>query len=265
MPYRVDIPHAPAHALDRLIDLGALDVDIIEGTAAAILPDTAPLADVLARLDLSVDDVRVSAARARDDGSIWTLGPRPVRVGRWQIVPAHARPGTDVLRLIDGPAFGTGLHATTALCLETLDDELSAWPPVRVLDVGTGSGILALAALRAGVPHATAIDIDADALQVTRENAVLNDVDARLHLVRGEPSSLDGQWPLVLANVLAAPLVAMAPALAACVARRGRLVLSGIRTSLAADVLQAYRHVGAHLVNERTRDGWTALTLRTPG
>jgi ribosomal protein L11 methyltransferase len=128
-----------------------------------------------------------------------------------------------------------------------------------VLDIGTGSGILALAALHWGVPRVVAIDIDGDAVRVAAENARVNALAARLHLVHGGPDVLSGSWPLVLANVLAAPLMDMAPALALRVGGSGRLVLSGIRASLAADVEQAYRRVGMRQVGARTRDGWSAL------
>ena len=150
------------------------------------------------------------------------------------------------------------------LCLEALGEELDAWRPASVLDVGTGSGVLALAALASGVPRALAVDIDANAVRVAAENARLNGMASRLALVHGGPEALAGRWPLVLANVLAAPLINMAPTLARRVAGHGRLVLSGIRSSLASDVERAYRDVGMRLVRAETRDGWSALTLYAP-
>jgi ribosomal protein L11 methyltransferase len=190
-----------------------------------------------------------------------------VQAGRLRIVPADwppeagmpPEPGT--LRMVDGPAFGTGLHPTTALCLDALDDELAAWRPERVLDVGTGSGILALAALYLGVPRVVGLDIDAAAVRVAAENARLNGLSSKFYIVHGGPEALGGSWPLVLANVLAAPLMEMSFTLARRVGRGGRLVLSGIRSSLAADVEQAYRHVGMRQVRAQSRDGWSALTL----
>ena len=175
--------------------------------------------------------------------------------GRALCPSCGGRPQAGALRMIDGHAFGTGLHATTALCLEALDDEVRAWSPASVLDVGTGSGVLALAVLRAGVPRVVAVDTDAGAVRVAVENARLNGLAARLTLVRGGPEALSGAWPLVLANVLAAPLIAMAPTLVKRVARSGRMVLSGIRASLARDVEQAYRHVGMRQIDAQTRGG----------
>jgi ribosomal protein L11 methyltransferase len=291
MPYRIDLRGAPDDALDRLVEMGALDVESIDdvGGIAAIMPDRVVPDSVAQTLGLRLEhalglglggelgagltlgtgdsgsgEMRVTPARGRDDGSVWVLSPRPVQAGRLRIVPADWpdwSSETGALRMIDGPAFGTGLHPTTALCLEALDDELTAWRPESVLDVGTGSGILALAALAAGVPRVVAIDIDGESIRVAAENARLNGLSSRLHLVHGGPEALSGAWPLVLANVLAAPLMELAFTLAPRVGRGGRIVLSGIRTSLAADVEQAYRRTGMRQVGARTRDGWTALTL----
>jgi ribosomal protein L11 methyltransferase len=268
MPYRIDLRGAPADALDRLVELGALDVEPIEGGIAALMPDGIIAASVATALGLDearhARDLRVTPARGRDNESVWLLSPRPVQAGRLRIVPADWPPDppeAGMLRMVDGPAFGTGLHPTTALCLEALDDELTAWRPQSVLDVGTGSGVLALAALCIGVPRVVALDIDAAAVRVAAENARLNGLASRLYLVHGGPEALSGSWPLVLANVLAAPLMEMSFTLARRVGRGGRLVLSGIRSSLAADVEQAYRRVGMKQVRTQARDGWTALTF----
>lgn len=201
MPYRVDLRNATDEALDRLVELGAIDSG--DGGIAALMPDSvAP--EHLARA-LGIDGIAVSPATVRDAGSVWILSPRPIRVGRIRIVPAHIEAEPDALRLIDADAFGTGLHPTTALCLEALDEAVSIVRPDAVLDVGTGSGVLALAALMLGVPRAVGIDIDDDALRVAAENARINAMSERLKLGRGGPETVSGTWPLVLANVLAAP------------------------------------------------------------
>jgi ribosomal protein L11 methyltransferase len=161
--------------------------------------------------------------------------------------------------LTDSNTFGTGHHPTTALCVETLEEILTSERVDCILDVGTGSGILALAALRLGVPQAVGVDIDAQALQVAAENAHLNNLADRLQLVLGDPSIVEGHWPLVVANVLAAPLVDMAPVLVRRVGKRGRLILSGIPSSLASEVRQAYQHLGIRQIGSKTRAGWTAL------
>ena len=260
MPYRIDLRDASDPMLDRLVELGALDVEASSGGLAALLPDS--VAPETAASALGVDRVAVSPAVGRDAGSVWILSPRPIRVGSLRIVPAHLEPEPGALRLIDAPAFGTGLHPTTALCLEALDEAVQIGIPGAVLDVGTGSGVLALSALVLGVPRAMAIDIDDEALRAAADNAALNGLAGRLQLTRGTPETTAGSWPLVLANVLTAPLIEMAPALSRRVGGQGTLVVSGIRASLEPEVARAYRNAGMRCVEVKSREDWVALVLR---
>jgi ribosomal protein L11 methyltransferase len=261
VPYRIDIAHAGDAVLNRLVELGALDVERSPGGGiAALLPDgIAP--EYVARA-LGVDDVCISPAVGRDAGSVWILSPRPTRIGSLRIVPAYAGAEPGVLRLIDSATFGTGLHPTTAMCFEAIEEALQLSTPSALLDVGTGSGVLALAALLMGVPRALGLDIDAEAVRVAAENARLNALDRRLRLVRGGPDAIAGTWPLVVANLLAAPLVELAPVLVRRVGHHGRLVLSGIPSSLEPDVDRAYRRLGMYHVRAQTRAGWSALVLQ---
>ena len=148
------------------------------------------------------------------------------------------------------------------MCLEAIQEALQHSTPGALLDVGTGSGVLALAALLMGVPRALGLDIDAEALRVAAENARLNGLDRRLQLTRGGPDAVAGAWPLVVANLLAAPLVELAPVLVRRVGHHGRLVLSGIASSVEKDVDRAYRRLGMHHVLARSRAGWSALVLQ---
>jgi ribosomal protein L11 methyltransferase len=262
VPYRILVPSGGrSQDLDQLVELGALDLELTEdGGFAVLMPDRvtpAQAADLL-----GVDDLTVAPAVPRDSGSVWMLSPRPLHIGRLRIVPdgPHAEPGG--LRLIDGAAFGTGFHPTTALCLQFLDEIVGDGSPDAVLDVGIGSGILALSALMLGVPHAVGIDLDEIALSVSARNADLNGLRDRLRLVRGGPEGLAGAWPLVLANVLAAPLMEMAPSLVRRVGRHGQLMLSGIPASLEGDVERIYRRLGMLRARVATRAGWVALLLR---
>ena len=211
---------------------------------------------------LGVASVSVAAVDARDDGSVWLLSPRSVRIGGVLIATPQATASPDALILTDSRAFGTGHHPTTALCIEALEEIVTVERPESVLDVGTGSGILALAALMMGVPQAVGLDIDADALKAAAENARLNHLADRLQLVPGGPDVVDGSWPLVVANVLAAPLIEMAPVLVRRLGRRGRLILSGIRWSLESEVRQAYQHLGIRHIRSSTRSGWTVITAQ---
>jgi ribosomal protein L11 methyltransferase len=261
VPYRIDLRTAGDDTLDRLVELGVLDVELMpNGDLAALLPDR--VTPEHAASTLGVDDLQISDAAGRDADSVWILNPRPVRIGRLHIVPADHETLTSALRLIDAPAFGTGLHPTTALCLEALDELVAIVRPHSVLDVGTGSGVLALAALTLGVPRALAIDTDDEALEVAAENARINGVADRLQLAQGGPEMVAGRWPLVLANVLAAPLIEMAPALVRCVGHHGQLVLSGIPSSVDQDVDRAYRHLGMRRGRATSRAGWVALQMQ---
>ena len=151
---------------------------------------------------------------------------------------------------------------TFFLYFPTLDDLLETTQPASMLDVGTGSGVLALAALLHGIPTAVGVDIDPGALDVAAENARLNALSERLQLLRGGPEVLDGRWPLVMANVLAAPLMDMAAMLVQRVGHGGELVLSGVHSAVASDVERAYRRLGMRHVRTESRGGWSMLLLR---
>jgi len=260
MPYRLELHGARHGAVERLIDLGALDVDAsTQGIVIGLMPD-----DVLpgqASCAAGVPDYLVSRAVPRDAGSVWILRPAPVEVGKLRIIPDHMDAEPGALRLIDAPAFGTGRHPTTVLCLEAITALAATAPPGRMLDVGTGSGILALAALVMGVAGVLALEVDDAAVRVAVANARLNGMTERLQIVRGGPEVVSGTWPLVIANVLAAPLIEMAPVLVRRLGHEGRLVLSGIPVSRADDVAGAYVRQGLHRVESRLRAGWVALVF----
>jgi ribosomal protein L11 methyltransferase len=257
----VDLDSAGDELVDRLIEAGAIDVDHSHtGAIAALMPDGVSPEQL--RTALGRDDISIAAAVGRDDGSIWVLRPRAIRVGGVDIVPADST-ASGALRLVDGPAFGTGLHPTTALCLEAIEELVRTHRPASLLDVGTGSGVLALAALAMSVSRAVGIDIDDRALEVAAANARLNGLDHRLELRRGGPAAVAGQWPIVVANVLAAPLIEMAPALVQRTGHHGHVLLSGIPVSLGEEVEMAYRRLGMRRVRVTSRAGWSAVLMRT--
>lgn len=249
MPYRIDLSCPPPHALDLLVEWGALDIEPVANGLAAILPDS--VSQYMLATQLGKAGLTVSAAVGRDDGSVWMLSPR-----------AAALP--NALQLIESDAFGTGHHPTTALCIEALEEIVNAEHPDSILDVGTGSGILALTALLMGVTRAVGLDIDANSLQAAAENARLNHLSDRIELILGTPDLAPGQWPLVVANILAAPLIEMAPILVQRLGRSGRLILSGIHESLESEVRHAYRRLGVRGIQSKTRAGWSVLTAQAP-
>ena len=190
----------------------------------------------------------------------WLDQFHPMQFGRrlW-VCPAGQRPAFDkdavFIDLDPGLAFGTGTHPTTALCLQWLDGH----PPdnQQVLDYGCGSGILAIAALKLGAAAAWGVDIDAQALWASRENAAHNGVDAGL--MTGLPEALpDRHFDLLLANILANPLIELAPRLAGLVRTGGDLVLSGILGEQADAVRTVYERWFS-LSETVERDGWVCL------
>lgn len=203
----------------------------------------------------------------RDWEREWMDDFTPLRMGqRLWIVPSwHEPPEADAVNLILDPglAFGTGTHPTTALCLEWLD-ELAVdghLAEQTVLDVGCGSGILAIAALKLGASHADATDIDPQALQASRDNAERNGIaESDLNLYYPEQLSNGGDYPIVTANILAGPLVELAPMIAGHVAPGGRIALSGILANQADDVYEAYAAQGIAMDEPVIREGWVRLS-----
>ena len=181
----------------------------------------------------------------------------PIRVSaRLWIVPSwHDAPDPEAMVLVldPGMAFGTGSHPTTRLCLEWLEGNVT--PGLSVLDYGCGSGILAIAAARLGASEVVGVDIDEQAVMASRSNAERNGVSARF---QDSGRELNGQFDLVVANILANPLKVLAPAICGHVRRGGRLALSGILSEQTSDLIAAYApYLPLHLAD--TRDGWVCL------
>ena len=181
----------------------------------------------------------------------------PIRVsGRLWIVPSwHQAPDPQAINLIldPGMAFGTGSHPTTRLCLEWL--ERTVTPSVAILDYGCGSGILAIAAAKLGAGEVLGVDIDAQAVSAARSNAERNDVAARFD---DSAKNIEGQFDIVVANILSNPLKALAPAICSHVRTGGQLALSGILVEQTDDLIASYAPYIALSVAD-TRDGWVCL------
>jgi ribosomal protein L11 methyltransferase len=190
----------------------------------------------------------------------WLKDFRPMRFGeRLWVSPGGFVVDADdavVVRLDPGLAFGTGTHATTALCLEWLDEIEIAGR--TLLDFGCGSGILAIAGLKLGAKSATAVDIDLQAITATRQNALCNEVDDRL-VTTAKFDQLDEQFDLVVANILAATLVDRAEYVCNRLKPGGGLALSGVLVEQVADVCAAYQH-RVEFVAPAYRDNWARLS-----
>ncbi len=176
--------------------------------------------------------------------------------------PYEAKSGERVLELEPGRAFGTGLHETTSLVAGELARVCAELADKPVLDVGCGSGILALIALVQGASTARAIDVDPDAAAVTRENAARNGLSERVRTDTTPVHQIDSQYPVVLANIEAHVLIPLAVPIMATVSPAGLLVLSGILVPQKEQVLAAYPTFKLEAAPERGE--WIALSLRAP-
>ncbi|MFN7264523.1 MAG: 50S ribosomal protein L11 methyltransferase [Phenylobacterium sp.] len=266
----------------------ALDADpVLEGATYSILeededrdvwridafPTTSEETDALkARLNAQPGLVVTVEPLADADWLAMSLsGLPPVRAGRFFVYGAHDRgrvpPNAVALRIEAGAAFGTGHHGTTVGCLQAWNDLLKARRFGKVLDVGAGTGVLAIAAARTGARLARGTDIDAPSVRIARENAALN--GARAEFVHA--SGLGHQrvrsaapYDLVFANILAPPLVALAQDIRGALRPGGVAILSGLLRTQERRVLAAYRSRGFRLLRRIHRDAWATLVLERP-
>ncbi len=190
------------------------------------------------------------------DNSLW-VGPH------WTRPPENLQAPAVVIQLDPGMAFGTGSHATTQLCLEALLQRFRRQPtPVRVLDMGCGSGLLSIAAAKLGATEVIAVDIDPIAVETALRNARENQV--QLH-AQDALAPVHGQFDVVVANILSQPLKLLAPALTAYVKPKGSLFLSGILSRQAEELLAVYRPLAQHLPPVDVlaeKEGWVCIGTR---
>lgn len=239
-------------------------------------PDETAIRDlvVAAASDDIAKTIQFETVEAKDWVKSSLEGLAPVPAGRFVVYGRHDRarvpPNKLGIEIEAALAFGTGHHGTTRGCLLLLDRVLKQRTPHRVLDLGSGTGVLAIAAAKALHRGVLATDIDARSAIVAAENARLNGVG---HLVESvcakgfAAPQLRARAPfdLIMANILANPLRQMAPTMAAHLAPSGLLILSGLLPHQAASVVAAYRAVGVVLLRKIQLNGWSSLLLRYPG
>jgi ribosomal protein L11 methyltransferase len=267
---------AAAAAVDADPQLEAAAYAILEEDAARDVwridayPGSDAEAEALGRAFGAWPALTVSVAPLADADwlALALSGLPPVRAGRFLVYGAHDLgqvPASAVgLRIEAGAAFGTGHHGTTAGCLAAFDALLKARPFRRVLDVGAGTGVLAIAAARTGGAVVVGTDIDPVSVRIARENAKLNRARARFVRADGLAHRLvadAGPYDLVFANILARPLVSLAPDIRRALKPRGLVILSGLLRGQARTVRAAYVGQGLRLHRRLDRDAWTTLVM----
>lgn len=194
----------------------------------------------------------------------WRKYYQPMEIGRrLAVVPSWQQYETDRVRLVLDPglAFGTGSHETTSLCLEALDELVRGGE--RMLDIGTGSGILAIAALKLGAAGAEGVDIDPVAVRTAGENAARNGVADRLAVLVGDLSEkASGTYQIITANIVADAIKSLVPAVPALLAEGGVFIASGIIDDRRDEVVAAVHAAGFGKVQVREKRGWACLVCR---
>ena len=216
--------------------------------------------------DLGTLRLELSGVKDDDWSENWKKYYKPFRIGTHLVVKPtweayQPSPEDLIIELDPGMAFGTGTHETTSMCMQLLEKHLKS--NMRVMDVGTGSGILAIAAARLGAKEVLAIDIDPAAVKVARENIVLNHVEDRVRAVEGDLCKSEAMpCDLAVANIVADAIRMLAAPLTRHLAKGGLLICSGIIREREQDVLDAALAAGYVVADRLEKGEWVALALR---
>ena len=277
------MPEVPEEVEDEALSVSLFEIEDevnVEpiGWRIDLLLRSAPDAAVLAaRLEPALRqasarllDIAIVRVRPEEWARAAELRLPPVEAGRFVVHGSHARAdvpaGAVAIEIDAGLAFGSGEHATTRSCLIAIDRLARRRRFVRVLDVGCGSGVLAIAAAKAWPAMVLGVDNDPIAVRIARANADLNGVGSRVQTVLAEGYAhslvrLRRPFDLILANILADPLIELAPALRANLAPGGHAVLSGLLDRQAEAVVAAHRRQGLRLIGWAQEGPWMALVL----
>jgi ribosomal protein L11 methyltransferase len=273
---------------DALMELGALSVDVHDADAdtpqeqaifgepgepaphlwshncvTALFPEDAPIDTIMLEAARALGLAQPPAYRIETlEDNDWVrltqsqFNPIPISQRLWIVPTWHTPSDPTAINIVLDPglAFGTGSHPTTRLCLRWLDANIKGGE--SVLDYGCGSGILAIAALKLGAASAIGVDVDAQAVQASRDNAIANQTDAKFYLPDDAPKQ---QADVVVANILTNPLKVLAPLLAGATRQGGRIVLSGILSEQAEDVMLIYAQ-WFNLESPIMDEGWACVS-----
>ncbi len=256
-----------------LIDETLLNADKTRVAVSLFVPAERNLAEYTSFLKERFSTLGIDATlstegmREEDWAESWKQYYKPIHLGRVTIVPAWEEysPAAEevIVRMDPGMAFGTGTHETTRLVMKLLQDEVKGGE--TVLDVGTGSGILAICASKLGAARCAAYDIDPVAVKVARENVNDNNCDnitcGVSDLLRGVDLT-KGPYDLCVANIVADIIIRMAPDIGACLTENGRLIVSGIIGCRAEEVREALTSRGFAIVREEAENDWLAILLK---
>lgn len=274
--YVISVPDRFRQALiERLMGLGSLGVEEGEGTVTAYFPAYTPAEMVLTELSI----IRELITRSGEPGTLsvqsevipdqdwnesWKRNFKPIAVGeRFVILPPWESYSGDRIPLVIDPgmAFGTGHHETTRSCLLLMERYVAQVSKERFLDLGTGTGLLAIAALKLGFRSVEAIDTDAQAIEAARKNIAVNQA-GRVVLKQGDISMVEGIYDMIAANLISGVLAALAGDIAKHLDGRGVAILSGILLGQEDEVIGAMERSGLRCT-ERLVDGkWISLVVR---
>ena len=204
---------------------------------------------------------------AEDWMAVFRSQHKTIRISdRLVIRPTWCEPTRDNEIVLDpGMAFGTGSHATTRMCLTLLDESIAAEPPETMFDLGTGSGILAIAGAYLGIPRVLAADIDTVAVQISARNVLDNHLEGRIRVVEGGVTAAEGLYDLITANLSASLLKRLSSDITGCLAPEGGLIISGLLEREEKEVLEAFNRLGLTTGKVLEEKGWAAALLQRPG
>jgi ribosomal protein L11 methyltransferase len=217
-------------------------------------------------LDMGPLEIVLANVREEDWANNWKKYYKPVKVSnRIVIKPTweqyDAAPGEVILELDPGMAFGTGTHETTVLCIRAIDQYIK--PGDTVVDIGCGTGVLAIASTLLGAQHATAIDLDSNAVKVAEENTKLNGVEGRVEVIHGNLlDKVQGQFDIAIANIIADVIIGLTGSIQDYIKPGGIFIASGIILERLQDVVDAMEAAGLEIIGRDTMGEWAAVVCR---